>query len=64
MGSKKIEELANGAEKDIEILNEMYEKYDKYAKIREDDIVIDSLCFNLFNAQANLEEWVSYNKNK
>ena len=64
MDSKKIKELVNGAEKDIEILNEMYEKYDKYAKIREDDIVIDSLCFNLFNAQANLEEWVSYNKNK
>ena len=62
MDSKKIKELVNGAEKDIEILNEMYEKYDKYAKIREDDIVIDSLCFNLFNAQGDLEELVSYNK--
>ena len=62
MDSKKIKELVNGAEKDIEILNEMYEKYDKYAKIREDDIVIDSLCFNLFNAQGDLEELMSYNK--
>ena len=61
MGSKKIEELANGAEKDIEILNEMYEKY---VEISDDDAVIDNICFHLFNAQANLEEWVSYNKNK
>ena len=61
MDSKKIEELANGAEKDIKILNEMYEKY---AKIRDGDTVIDSFCFYLFNAQADLEEWVSCNKNK
>ena len=59
--SKKIEELANGAEKDIEILNEMYEKY---AKIRDDDTIINNFCFNLFNTQADLEEWVSCNKNK
>ena len=57
--SKKIEELANGAEKDAEILNEMYEKY---AEIKDDDTVINNICFNLINAQADLEEWVSCNK--
>ena len=57
--SKKIEELANGAEKDAEILNKMYEKY---AEIKDDDTVIDNICFNLINAQADLEEWVSCNK--
>ena len=56
-----MEELANGAEKDIKILNEMYEKY---AKIRDDDTIIDNFCFNLFNTQTDLEEWVSCNKNK
>lgn len=61
MDSKKNEELANGAEKDIEILNEMYEKY---AEIRDDYIAIDSLCFYLSNARGDLEEWASYNKNK
>ena len=59
--SKKIEELANGAEKDIKILNEMYEKY---AEIKDDDTVINNICFNLINAQADLEEWVLCNKNK
>ena len=57
--SKKIEELANGAEKDIKMLDEMYEKY---AEIKDDDTVIDNICFNLLNAQADLEEWASYNK--
>ena len=57
--SKKIEELANGAEKDAEILNKMYEKY---AEIKDDDTVINNICFNLINAQADLEEWVSCNK--
>ena len=61
MDSKKMEELANGTEKDIKILNEMYEKY---AKIRDDDTIIDNFCFNLFNTQVDLEEWVSCNKNK
>ena len=61
MDSKKIEELANGAEKDIEILNEMYEKY---AEIKDGDTVINNICFNLINAQTDLEEWASYNKNK
>ena len=61
MDSKKIEELANGAEKDIKILNEMYEKY---AKIRDDDTIINNICFNLINAQCDLEEWASHNKNK
>ena len=61
MDSKKIEELANGAEKDIKILNEMY---DKYAEIKDDDTVINNICFNLINAQCDLEEWASYNKNK
>ena len=61
MDSKKIEELADRAESDIEILNEMYEKYEK---IRDDNAVIDNICFHLFNVQADLEEWVSYNKNK
>ena len=61
MDSKKIKELVSGAEKDIEILNEMYEKY---VEISDDDTVIDNICFHLFNAQANLEEWASYNKNK
>ena len=59
--SKKIEELANGAKKDIKILNEMYEKY---AEIRDGNTIIGNICFNLINAQCNLEEWVSYNKNK
>ena len=61
MDSKKIKELVSGAEKDIEILNEMYEKY---VEISDDDTVIDNICFHLFNTQANLEEWASYNKNK
>lgn len=61
MDSKKIEELANGAEKDIKILNEMYEKY---AEFRYDDTVIDNICFNLFSAQDDLEKWASYNKNR
>ena len=60
MDSKEIKELADGAERDIEILNKMYEKYDK---IGDDNAVIDNICFHLFNAQADLEEWVSYNKN-
>ena len=56
--SKKIEELANGAEKDIEILNEMYEKY---AEIKDgdtvdDDTVINNICFNLINAQTDIDE--------
>ena len=58
MDSKKIEELANGAEKDIEILNEMYEKY---AEIKDgdtvdDDTVINNICFNLINAQTDIDE--------
>ena len=57
--SKKIEELANEAEKDIKILNEMYEKY---AEIRDGNTIIGNICFNLINAQCNLEEWASYNK--
>lgn len=61
MDSKKVEELANGAEKDAEILNEMYKKY---AEIKDDDSIINNICFNLINAQADLEEWVLYNKNK
>ena len=61
MDSKKIEELANGAESDIEILNEMYEKY---AEIKDDDSIINNICFNLINAHLDLKEWASYNKNK
>jgi hypothetical protein len=61
MDSKKIEELANGAEKDIKILNEMFKKY---AEIRYDEPVINEICFKLFCAREDLEEWVSYNKNK
>ena len=61
MDSKKIEELADRAEKDAEILNEMYEKY---AEIKDDDSIINNICFNLINAQVDLEEWASYNKNK
>ena len=61
MDSKKIEELADGAERDIEILNKMYEKY---VEIKDDDTIINNICFNLLNAQVDLEEWASYNKNK
>ena len=61
MDSKKIEELANGAEKDIKILNEMYEKY---AEIKDgdtvdDDTVINNICFNLINAQTDIDEFQS-----
>ena len=59
--SKKIEELANGAEKDAETLNKMYEKY---AEIKDNDTVINNIYFNLINAQCDLKEWASYNKNK
>ena len=61
MDNKKIEELVNGAEKDIQTLNEMYEKYEG---IKDNDTIINNICFNLLNAQADLEEWASYNKNK
>ena len=56
--SKKIEELANEAEKDIEILNEMYEKYAeiKDGDIVDDDTVINNICFNLINAQTDIDE--------
>ena len=71
MDSKKMEDLANEAEKDIQTLLEMYKKYTgvqyemrkKHTENKYDDVFND-IRMTLFFLQNDLQRWLAYYKNK